>query len=199
MTPDEQDLVVSEIMKYYEWLPESMRPNIYKAKLNENLPVDPVGSGWIPKDGILLVLKKALGPGDPGSNATYDNNKDGKIEAALLMFRIPFQNNAQMRELGAPLFCVNDDFSGVYSGKSPFDSQLPLNVVMPADIKAIYLNALFPQGSDFNKYWKMPYVRMGRVILKESCSMRFPKFHRGLRGLISGIYKMKAPKNLFGA
>lgn len=158
MTPEEQDLVVSEIMKYYEWLPESMRPNIYKAKLNEDLPAIPYLEAWKPKNGILLVLKKdPTQSGFPGNNATFDENEDGKLEAAMAMFRIPFIYNVQMRELAAPLFCVNDDWSGIYFGKSPFDSQHPIDSVNASAVKAIYLNALFPQGSDFNKHWKMPY------------------------------------------
>lgn len=157
MTPEQQDSVVSEIMKYFEWLPESMRPQIHKAGPSEDWPIYKKADGYYhPNDKILLINRK-LPAGPPGTNNTFDDNNDCIVESAWIEFVIPFNNNVQMREIAAPLFCVNDDFSGVYSGKSPFDSQLPINSVNASAVKAIYLNALFPQGSDLNKYWKMPY------------------------------------------
>jgi len=164
-----QDSVEHEIRKFTDLLPPSWRPQIYKAKPGEAYPARglPGDAPLRPRDNLLVVGR--LNPDNPygdGINFTY--NKGSTVVAALIVFKMPFAPaGPQARELPAPLFCISDytpnwtpnvpDYRSEFDGISEFSTHIRAPPVTNSGIKAIYLNGLFDQGTDLEKFWKMPF------------------------------------------
>ena len=159
---DQIDNVKAQIMKYFSLLPEAWRPNVYVGKPGETQPLMKYARDttlFIPKPGFFTVAQ--LPPSDPasGTNALYNSN--AIVIAGHLTFKFPSsENGAQMREIPAPIFNISDYFYHDFDGLSEFSSWVgDFTPAKPTNsgIKAIYLNGLFNQGTDFEKFWKMPF------------------------------------------
>ena len=74
-----EQTIINEIYPYIS--DESHRPRIYKASLDDVIPVKP--GTLVPNEyGVLLIMPRRIG--DPGSVGTYDHNKDGIIDNASI-------------------------------------------------------------------------------------------------------------------
>jgi hypothetical protein len=116
-TTQEQDEIEAWIRNdIFKYLPDSLQPNIYKAALNEGMPVE-TGT-LVPAKNIMLIMKRKLG--QPGAIGVYNDNLDGILNGANISFTTPLSKSAVLQEALTALVAPSDlqDNANEYAGLS---------------------------------------------------------------------------------
>ena len=151
LRPEQQDSIVNDIHnKTCYWLPDSLQPNIYKAQLNEDLPLIP--GTFIPRQGIILVMQ-FNSTQTQGEGEAHDFNDDGIVESYILRLKSPFK--VDFVEAGR-ISVTNDIFNTNLYNKSAFYVTAPFNQYMNGDPKLFWVPVFDKPGSDGTKRYSMP-------------------------------------------